>query len=60
VVAGRVVQRLGDLLALALGFLDADHVGVLLPEPVEEAFARRGPDAVRVQGDDAHRLRSIK
>ena len=41
-----------QLRQLRLGFLDADGVGVLCVEPLEEAFARGGSDAVGVKGDD--------
>jgi len=54
VVTGWVVMRLGDLVALTLGLLQADDVRVLGGQPVEEALARRRADAVRVEGDDAH------
>jgi hypothetical protein len=34
---------------LRLGFLDAYDVGVLVPQPFEEALAGRRPDAIGVQ-----------
>src|SRR5690606_9594120 len=39
---------------LGLGLLHAEDVGVLGAEPVEEALARGGADAVGVETDDAH------
>ena len=41
-----------ELRQLRLGFLDADGVGVLRAEPLEEALARGASDAVGVKGDD--------
>ena len=41
-----------QLRQLRLGFLDADSVGVLRVEPLEEALARGGTDAVGVECDD--------
>jgi hypothetical protein len=37
-----------------LSFLHADGVGLLLVEPVEEALAGGGTDAVEIGGDEAH------
>ena len=50
----RARQQLGrHILFLRLQFLDADDVGVLRGEPLERTFARRGPDAIEVQRDNA-------
>ena len=49
----------GDLVFLRLGFLEAQDVGALLREPVEEPLARRGADAVGVEADDAQIARPV-
>ena len=43
-----------ELVLLGLGLLDAEDVGVLLQEPVEEALPGRRADAVGIEADDAH------
>jgi hypothetical protein len=47
-------RRIGQLLGLGLGFLHAEHVDVLGAEPVEEALAGGGAEAVGVEAADAH------
>src|SRR5690606_29791200 len=54
VVAVRAEGRVGQLVLLGLGLLHADHVGLLLPQPVEEPLAGGRADAVGVEADDAH------
>jgi hypothetical protein len=55
VEACRTVTRIAELVFLRLGLLQADDVGVLARQPLEEAPARGGANAVRVERDDAHR-----
>ena len=54
VMAIRTEHRVGQLVFLGLGFLDAQDVGVLGTEPVQEALGRGGTDAIGVETDDAH------
>ncbi|KAG1405811.1 hypothetical protein G6F59_012483 [Rhizopus arrhizus] len=54
VVAVRAEHRVGQLVFLGLGLLDAQDVGVLGPEPIEEALGCGGTDAIGVETDDAH------
>jgi hypothetical protein len=54
VVAGRMEDRVGELVPLRPGLLDAHHVGLPARQPVEEPLARRGANAVGVERDDAH------
>src|SRR5690606_12917750 len=58
VAAGQEIRmqavRPGELVLLGLGFLHAQHVGILRGEPVEETLAGRGTQAVGVEADDAH------
>ena len=54
VVTGRVKVGLGYLVLLALCLLETDDVRVLGRQPVEKSLARRGTDAIGVEGDDAH------
>src|SRR6056297_534373 len=54
VEVARFELRIGKLMLLSLGFLDAYHVGALALEPVEEALARGGANPVGIEGDDAH------
>src|SRR5690606_30058262 len=53
-VAQRAEAGIGQLAFLGLGFLQADDVGLLALQPVEEPLVRRGADAVGVEADDAH------
>ena len=46
--------RTGELVFLRLGFLNAQDVGVLRAEPVEEALVGGRAQAVGVETDDAH------
>jgi len=48
-------RRIGQLILLRLGFLQANDVGLLFPQPGEEILVGRGADAVGVETDDAHR-----
>jgi len=43
-----------ELVRMALGFLEADHVGVRGPEPVPEVLLGHGPEAVDVPGIEFH------
>src|SRR5690606_20212079 len=54
VMAIGLEHRVGQLGFLRFGFLYAGHVGILTGQPVEEALAGRGTDAVGVETDDAH------
>jgi hypothetical protein len=54
VVAGRAKHRVGDLVLVGAGFLQAHDIRVLACQPFEEALAGRGADAVGVETDDAH------
>src|SRR5690606_39675386 len=60
VVAVRAEAGIGQLVFLRLGLLQADHVGVLLAQPVEETLAGGRADAVGVEADDAHGGRAGK
>src|SRR5690606_11732290 len=53
-VAGGQELRPRELVLLGLGFLDAEDVGVLRGEPVEESLAGRRAQAVGVEAGDAH------
>jgi len=57
-VAIRAEHRIGQLGLLGLGFLQAQDIGVLCAEPVEEALAGGRTDAVGVEADDAHAVDS--
>jgi hypothetical protein len=53
-VAGDVDVVLGELMEVGLRLLQADEIRVLLAQPLEQTFGRRGTDAAAVDGDDAH------
>src|SRR5262249_16870423 len=53
-VAVRTERRIGQLVLLRFGFLQADDVGALLPQPVEEPLAGGRANAVGIEADDAH------
>src|SRR5688572_24028792 len=56
-VAVRAEGAVVQLVLLRLGFLQAQDVGVLAGEPVEEALGGGRTQAVGVEADDAHRER---
>jgi hypothetical protein len=45
---------------VGLGFLKADHIGVLFGQPAEKALAGGGTDAVGVEGDDPHEAMMLR
>src|ERR1700761_8811688 len=47
-------HRVAELVFLCLGFLQADHIGLLLAQPFEHALGAGRTDAVGVEADDAH------
>jgi len=47
-VAGRVQERLGELLGSGFGFLNGDDVRARLAEPVSKAFFLGGAEAVHI------------
>jgi hypothetical protein len=54
VPAGRREREIAfEVGQLRLDFLDAKEVGVLLRQPVEQALAGGGADAVGIERDDA-------
>src|SRR5690606_35555560 len=55
-IARRQEFRPDQLVFLGLGLLHAEHVGLLLGEPIEEALAGCRAQAVGVEADDAHGL----
>src|SRR5262249_51811424 len=46
--------RIAELAFLRFGFLQANDIGLLLAQPVEEPFACSRADAVGVERDNAH------
>ena len=48
VITGRRKAFVDQLVHLRLGFLDTNDVGILIPHPLEETFARRCPYAIGV------------
>jgi len=46
-----------ELLDLGFSFLYADKIGVLLKQPLKEAFAFCRADAIGVEGDNTHKFK---
>src|SRR5262249_55491325 len=53
-VAGHLDVVIGELMEMSFGLLQADEVRLLFPQPLEETFARCGPNAAAVHRDDSH------
>src|SRR4030067_1178290 len=57
VIAFGGAHRLAEIGLLGLDLLQTDYIRVLAPHPVEEALRGGGADAVKVEGNDAHKVR---